>query len=255
MYRALIVDDEPVVRLATMRALTRVGFACEPAANGTEALLRVKESKFDVVVTDLRMPQMNGHCLAVELLALAQRPAVVVLTGAVDPRLAKDLMTRGVDEVCHKPIEYAAFATQVKEIADARALRRKTAPSPSVPQLECLPVVAQPQDQNFSDCLSAATNKLPQPPDQFDGFRRATDNAVGVDSLMTAIQTDPHLAEAVLRLANSVQYSTSKQIAELEQALLDVVGKGQLNARIGVGLALAVGAMSGWCLQWLASAL
>ena len=76
-YRALVVDDEAIVRQATMRALASNGFFCEPASDGHEALALVRESTFDVVVTDLKMPRVNGHAVAVELLSQPKRPVVI----------------------------------------------------------------------------------------------------------------------------------------------------------------------------------
>ena len=89
-YRALVVDDEPMVRQLTMRALAREGFACEPAADGQEALQLVQQARYALVVTDLRMSGMNGHALATRLLALPHRPVVAVLTGVTEPKLADE---------------------------------------------------------------------------------------------------------------------------------------------------------------------
>ena len=63
-YRALIVDDERNVRDVVREALSRVGFACDLASNGEEALERVASADYEIVVTDLRMPHKHGHALA-----------------------------------------------------------------------------------------------------------------------------------------------------------------------------------------------
>ena len=63
-YQALVVDDEAIVRQATMRA-SREGFRCEPATDGNRAADLLETGQYDVVVTDLRMPNRHGHALAV----------------------------------------------------------------------------------------------------------------------------------------------------------------------------------------------
>ena len=95
LYRALVVDDEPAVRKATIRAFVEERFACDAAANGTEAKQLLAANRYDVVVTDLQMPNGHGHALAMELLAIENRPAIVVSDRHVGPRLAKDLIGRG----------------------------------------------------------------------------------------------------------------------------------------------------------------
>jgi CheY-like chemotaxis protein len=59
-YRILIVDDEANFRAITVKQLTMRGIECEEAANGFTALDKVKNSDFDVVLLDVRMPKMNG---------------------------------------------------------------------------------------------------------------------------------------------------------------------------------------------------
>lgn len=119
-YRALVVDDDPAVRYLTIHALANEGFVCDAAVNGLHAKEILTSASYDVVVTDLRMPGFNGHALAVDLLEVNEPPAIVILTGVFEPRLAKDLIVRGVDCVEFKPVRYDLFAAKVKAIADRR---------------------------------------------------------------------------------------------------------------------------------------
>src|SRR5690242_13858597 len=95
MNDALLVDDEPVLRQAMARAFNRAGFRCELAGDGRHALQLMSERRFHLVVTDLRMPEMNGHRLSVELLSQANRPVVMVVTGVTEQKLEADLRARG----------------------------------------------------------------------------------------------------------------------------------------------------------------
>lgn len=120
--RALVVDDEPLVRRLTMRALADEGFRCDAAADGAEALMMIGESKYDLVVTDLRMPVAHGHGLAVSLLESDDRPVLVVLTGILEPRIAKDLLARGVDDIVFKPVDYGLFALKASSLVKRRQM-------------------------------------------------------------------------------------------------------------------------------------
>ncbi|MFQ5734930.1 MAG: response regulator [Planctomycetaceae bacterium] len=119
-YRALIVDDEWTVRQLTRNALSRIGIDCHFAANGCQALESLKKSNYDVVITDLMMPDRNGHQLCLDLLARPDRPLIMVLTGVVDAKIATDLLKRGVDDVAFKPVDYYEFMAKVRTLLASR---------------------------------------------------------------------------------------------------------------------------------------
>ncbi|HEX4145673.1 MAG TPA: response regulator [Pirellulales bacterium] len=122
-YQALIIDDEPVLRQALARALGQPRFHCDFAENGRQALRMIAEQRYDLVVTDLRMPEVNGHQLAVELLGRADRPIVIVVTGVTEPKIERDLRSRGVDEIMFKPIDYSILAARALAMIESRAAR------------------------------------------------------------------------------------------------------------------------------------
>ena len=116
--RVLVVDDEWTIRRQLARALELAGIPCDCAVNGDEALDCFLHLHHKLVVTDLRMPKKNGHSLAVTLLEMANPPIVVALTGVTEPRLAHDLLTRGVADVVYKPLNYFEFVGQLKQRLD-----------------------------------------------------------------------------------------------------------------------------------------
>lgn len=128
---ALVVDDDPMSRELTLHSLHSEGFECRSAADGQEAHELLEAIPFDLVVTDLRMPRRHGHALAVELLARQDRPAVVILTGLAELKLARDLLARGVDDMLFKPIDGHLFA--IKMAALARRRRQFVRGSASMP--------------------------------------------------------------------------------------------------------------------------
>lgn len=77
MHNIVIIDDEPDVRDAVERVLTRAGYSVRTADNATEALAELERSPADVVITDIIMPKING-VQAIELIRKAF-PAVRIL--------------------------------------------------------------------------------------------------------------------------------------------------------------------------------
>ena len=94
--------------------LAAIGIECECAIDGNDALDRYLHHHHELIVTDLRMPQRNGHSLAVSLLGQIDPPMVVALTGVTEPRLADDLLARGVADIVFKPINYFDLADRLK---------------------------------------------------------------------------------------------------------------------------------------------
>ena len=96
-YSILLVDDEQLVRVATGEMLRELGHDVAEASSGADALGKLREGRFDIVVTDYKMPRMNGAELAERARAIRPNLPVLLITGytgsasdAPDlPRLAK----------------------------------------------------------------------------------------------------------------------------------------------------------------------
>jgi len=253
----LVVDDEPTVRQLTMRALSRRGFRCEPASDGARAAEMAGSTAYDVVVTDLQMPNQHGHALAVELLAQERRPAVVVVTGLAEPRLAKDLLARGVDDILFKPVDYDFLAAKIEAIVQRRRdqmrLVEKRAPEGRAGEQ---PIIIRPQLEGDEPAthakeglragrsdieakLTHLSKILPVSQAAFDVFSMTSSKKYETVEIAAAIARDASLSADILRLANSSFYNPSgAKIAALEEAVVRIGQK-----RIG-DLALASTAMA-----------
>ncbi len=82
----LLVDDRPEVRHLLRALLESQSFACEEAGNGAEALQCLDAQTFALVITDMKMPVMDGFQFLKQVAkkSLAKRPSVIVLTGKQD---------------------------------------------------------------------------------------------------------------------------------------------------------------------------
>ncbi|HEX2165408.1 MAG TPA: response regulator, partial [Thermoanaerobaculia bacterium] len=118
----LLVDDSLSVRKVLARRLARLGLEVSTAEDGEEALARLREERFDALVTDLEMPRMNGY----QLIETVRRrresrtlPVIVITTRA--GREHGDLARRlGADRYLTKPVDHELLARLVEELAAAR---------------------------------------------------------------------------------------------------------------------------------------
>jgi HD-like signal output (HDOD) protein/CheY-like chemotaxis protein len=232
--RALVVDDEALVRNLTIRALHAEGFSCDAARDGVEAQEMLDSNDYEVVVTDLRMPNRHGHSLAVELLASDDHPIVVVLTGLMEPKLAKDLIKRGAESVEFKPVNYDLFAAKLKALAERRATqldgRRDLASAPCPGTGRHLETGNGGKGTDSTDDapdwerdLERLSKVLPVSQAAFDVFNMASSNDFETEHIAAAIKRDASLAADVLKLANCSFYNASgTKVVELEQAVVRI---------------------------------
>ncbi|MEP0546205.1 MAG: ATP-binding protein [Rhodothermales bacterium] len=111
-YRVLVVDDEAMVRNVTAKLLRLRGHAVEEASGGTEALEKLADHPFDLVVTDLGMPEMSGHELAYRIRQHHPHLGIVLLTGHTD---AEDKSAH-VDVVVKKPFQIDALDATIHRV-------------------------------------------------------------------------------------------------------------------------------------------
>lgn len=99
MKKVLVVDDEQQIRELLKNLVIKAGFEVETAEDGVEALEKMRATKFQCVLTDLQMPQMDGKQLAQEVKRLYPQIPVILMTGRMD--LAEGAQ---VFQVIEKPI-------------------------------------------------------------------------------------------------------------------------------------------------------
>ncbi len=118
--RILIVDDEPSVVNLLAETLRQEGYSCSGCQSGKEAMHLMNTQQYDVILSDVHMPGMNG----LELLRLIRekhpRLASVMITGEGDVRVGVQAMKEGADDYLLKPFKPAAVAVSIDQV-----LRRK----------------------------------------------------------------------------------------------------------------------------------
>lgn len=81
MKRVLVVDDEQIVQVCCTRSLEKAGYVVEAVNDGAEGLARAKESEFDYILTDLKMPNMDGLEFIQILRRAAPKAKIMLVTG------------------------------------------------------------------------------------------------------------------------------------------------------------------------------
>jgi len=118
--KILVIDDEDIVRLSCSRTLVPEGYELKMAKNGTEGLKMLEEDSFDLVLTDLKMPNMDG----IEVLANIKEnwPAtdVVIVTGYQTVETAVKAIKLGAFDYIEKPFTPDSLIATVSNVFKAR---------------------------------------------------------------------------------------------------------------------------------------
>jgi DNA-binding NtrC family response regulator len=101
----LVVDDERNIRNNLCMVLEAEGYKVDKASNGDDALLRVKEGRYDIVFVDIQMPKMDGLELLRYLRGLRPKMPVVMLTAYGTVRRAVEAMKLGAIDFIEKPFD------------------------------------------------------------------------------------------------------------------------------------------------------
>ena len=101
----LIVDDEQMMRNLLEKILIREGYKILSAGNGVEALEILQSSRVDMVISDIKMPRMNGFDLLKVLKEEYPEIGVIMMTAYGDTYTVKDALLLGADEYITKPFK------------------------------------------------------------------------------------------------------------------------------------------------------
>lgn len=103
--RILVVDDDPATLRLCQRILERHGFEVKTATNARDALQTAEESDYDLLITDIRMPFMDGFELAARFRQIHSESAVILITGFGSVETSIQALRKGVDGLLVKPFE------------------------------------------------------------------------------------------------------------------------------------------------------
>ena len=113
--QVIILDDEPIVCKRLKPGLEKVGYEVEAFTHSVDAMERIKEKEFDIVITDLKMEGFDGMQFLTEVKRRSQTTEVIVITGFATMETAKESFQKGVFDFIAKPFKMGEIQEIVRK--------------------------------------------------------------------------------------------------------------------------------------------
>ena len=127
MARLLVVDDEPSIQEFFEILLKREGYDVEVVSGGKEALLRIERQVYDLVITDLSMPEVDGMAILDRVKEASPETIVIVVTAYATAESAVEAMKRGAYDYLMKPFKVDEIAIVLRNALEKSALKQENA--------------------------------------------------------------------------------------------------------------------------------
>ncbi len=231
----LLVDDEETFRESTSRLLRRAGFDCQCVKDGDEAVESLRRGRFDMLVSDIRMPRNPDLRVVREARELDSHLSVILVTGYPSAETAIRGIGLMVDAYLTKPLDIDELLAHVRKAADRSHARRrltavverlhsvvidleieKTKPLLSAPQTDD---IALATIRTLASCLSELLALWRKP--------AADQGLCNLCELLDCPQRPAHrqaILEAIEVLERTKDSFKSKQLAELRTKLENSLG-------------------------------
>ena len=115
--RVLMLDDEPIVCKRLQPSLEKLGFAVDTFTQSVEAMHQVQQSAYDIVITDLKMEEIDGMRFLEEVKKQRPQTEVIVITGFATMETAKQSFQKGVFDFIAKPFKLSEIQDVVTRAA------------------------------------------------------------------------------------------------------------------------------------------
>jgi DNA-binding NtrC family response regulator len=119
--QVLLIDDEPIVGKRLVPALAKDGYEVDFCASGREALARIDAKPFDIVVTDVRMDDVDGLQILERVKTRSQRTRVIIITGYATIEVAREALAKGACDFIAKPFEPKELREVIAKAAESLA--------------------------------------------------------------------------------------------------------------------------------------
>ncbi len=103
--KVMVLDDEPIVGRRLQPALEKHGLEVEIFESAEQAMKRLDEKEFDIVVTDVRMEEIDGIQVLEHILSLSKRTKVIIITGYATVEVAREALIKGAFDFIAKPFK------------------------------------------------------------------------------------------------------------------------------------------------------
>ena len=114
MKKILVADDEESVRLVLKQMLEAVGYKVDTAADGSQALAKMKADNYDLLIADINMPVMDGVELLKKSRELFPQLPVIFVTGFGRDKIIVQAMKEGLSDFLQKPFRMDDVTNTIK---------------------------------------------------------------------------------------------------------------------------------------------
>lgn len=118
MLNILVVDDEENARLGLMKLLDSVGYQVSAAANAEEAITQLYRQRFDLIISDIHMPGMNGMAFLVEISNLFPAMKVILMTAYSNMDSYLRAINLGAVEYLAKPFRLEELKAVIDRVVE-----------------------------------------------------------------------------------------------------------------------------------------
>jgi len=123
--RILIVDDDDIIRESLATVMESRGFLCTQVANGKLGLEQLEKNEFDVVVSDIEMPEMNGIELLEAANLLMAQSSFILITAHASVQTAVEALRKGAYDYLLKPLNFEDLVIKIEKLMQHKELLRE----------------------------------------------------------------------------------------------------------------------------------
>ena len=124
--QVLLIDDERAIRRALREILEFEGCLVDEAENGAQALEKLKANTYDLLFSDIKMPQMDGLELLDQILALGIETPVIMISGHGTVETAVGAIKKGAFDFIEKPLDLNRILVLLRQVKDRNLLVQET---------------------------------------------------------------------------------------------------------------------------------
>ncbi|MCD6581038.1 MAG: sigma-54-dependent Fis family transcriptional regulator [Desulfuromusa sp.] len=123
--RILVAEDEDIMRITVLDHLQNQGWQVDEAISGTAALALVKKNSYDLIISDIRMPGMDGEQLLAEVKLLAPRTEVILMTAHGNTDAAVNCLKNGAADYILKPFDLDDLTFRVQRLLNILTIKAR----------------------------------------------------------------------------------------------------------------------------------
>ena len=120
--RILVVDDEEIIREMLFDTLSQAGYTVKTAKDGSDAIAQIGNQSFDIVITDIKMPDIGGMDLLIRVLRTNPNVCVLLMTAYGTIKSAINAIKLGAHDYICKPFELSEMKNIVEKAANQKGL-------------------------------------------------------------------------------------------------------------------------------------